>query len=105
MGMTVESVLASAESLWIEAARRDAVEYQAQAGSVIHEIAESVIPLYTVDLLKLAIDDIDLALREPDVDPAYDRSHSPVSIIAASLYCKIVRRLWTIYYSESVVGA
>ena len=102
--MTVESILDTAETLWIEAWRDGAVGSQSQAGYLIHEIAEAVIPIYTVDLLKLAINDIELAICERDIDPAYDNKYSPVSIIAANLYCKIVRSLWMTYYSESAVG-
>ena len=103
--MPVESILDTAETLWIEAGRSGSVGCQSQAGYLIHEIAEAVIPVYTVDLLKLAINDIELAISEPDVDPAYNDKYSPVSIIAANLYCKIVRSLWMIYYSESAIGA
>ena len=102
--MTVESILDAAEILWVEAGRNEAVGCQSRAGYLIHEIAEAVIPLHTVDLLRLAINGIELAISEPDVDPAYDDKYSPVSIIAANLYCKIVRWLWMIYYSESPIS-
>ena len=61
---------------------------------VIHEIADSSVPVYTADLMRLAAEDIDLAVSEPELGPAFDGSPTPVNIIAANVFEAIERALW-----------
>jgi hypothetical protein len=60
----------------------------------IHEIADSSVPVYTGDLLRLAAENIALATDEPEVGPAFDGSPMPVNIIAANVYEHLERALW-----------
>ena len=41
---------------------------------MIHEIADSSVPVYTSDLLALACADTSLATDEPELGPAFDGS-------------------------------
>ena len=61
----------------------------------IHEIADSSVPVYTSDILQLVADNIDLAVIEPDIEPAFDGSPTPVNIIAANVYEEITQELWS----------
>lgn len=63
-------------------------------GDVIHEIADSAVPVYTANLMQLAADDINLATAEPEIGPAFDGSPTPVNIIAANVYEAIEAALW-----------
>ena len=60
----------------------------------IHEIADSSVPVYTYDLLQLAANNLDLAVVEPEIGPAFDGSPTPVNIIAANIYEEITQELW-----------
>lgn len=53
---------------------------------VIHEIADSCVPVYTSQLLELANGDNCLATDEPEIGPAFDGTPTPVNIIAANVY-------------------
>ncbi len=57
---------------------------------MIHEWADSHVPVYTTDLMELAASDIALATDEPEVGPGFDGSPTPVNIIVANVY----ERLW-----------
>ena len=60
----------------------------------IMEIADSSVPIYTSDILQLAADNVSLAVAEPDIEPAFDGSPTPVNIIAANIYEEITQDLW-----------
>ena len=53
---------------------------------LVHEIADSSVPVYTYDLMQLAAANTNLAVDEPELGPAFDRSPTPVNIIAANVY-------------------
>ncbi len=61
---------------------------------VIHEIADSCVPVYTSQLLELANGDNCLATDEPELGPAFDGSPTPVNIIAANVYERLTAVLW-----------
>lgn len=61
---------------------------------VIHEIADSSVPVYTGELLELANDDNTLATDEPELGPAFDGTPTPVNIIAANVYERLTAALW-----------
>jgi hypothetical protein len=61
---------------------------------VIHEVADSNVPIYTSDLMLLAAEDIDLAVGEPECGPAFDGKPTPVNIIAANVYERIRAALY-----------
>ena len=52
----------------------------------LHEIADNAVPVYHADLLDIAANNNDVALREPELGPAYDGTPTPVNIIAANIY-------------------
>jgi len=52
----------------------------------IFEIADSSVPVYTHELMKLAAEDITLATAEPELGPAFDGSPTPVNIVAANVF-------------------
>ncbi|KKN72305.1 hypothetical protein LCGC14_0412560 [marine sediment metagenome] len=56
------------------------------ADDVVSEIADSSVPVYYSDLLKLASGCNDLATAEPECGPAFDGKPTPVNIIAANVY-------------------
>lgn len=60
----------------------------------IHETADSGVPVYHSDLLKLAAENHSLALDEPELGPAYDGKPTPINIIAANVYEAIEARMW-----------
>ena len=60
----------------------------------IFEVADSSVPIYTGDLMQLAADDINLAVNEPELGPAFDGSHTPVNIVAANVFEEIQNHLW-----------
>ena len=53
---------------------------------VLHEYADSAVPIYTADLMELAANNIDLATDEPECGPAFDGAPTPVNIVAANVY-------------------
>ena len=52
---------------------------------ILHETADSHIPVYTSDLLEVALDDLTLAAREPEI-LAFDGQATAVNAIAGNLY-------------------
>ena len=68
--------------------------YPDDPGDVINEIADSYVPVYNHDILRLAVDNINLALNEPELGPAFDGSPTPINIIAANIYEYIEQALY-----------
>jgi len=64
----------------------------------IHEIADTSVPVYTGDLLRLAAENLHLATDEPELGPAngsnFDGTNSPINIIAANIFEHIESALW-----------
>ena len=52
---------------------------------IFHEIADSNVPIYTYDILKLASDNLFLATSEPELGPAFDGEPTPVNIAISFL--------------------
>ncbi len=67
---------------------------------VIHEIADSSVPVYHADLLRVASENWELMTDEPEVGPAFDGSPTPINIIAANLYEHIRVALWGQWEAE-----
>lgn len=67
----------------------------------IFEIADSHVPVYNSDIIQCASDNINLALDEPELGPAFDGSPTPITIniIAANIFEHIEAELWE-YYNE-----
>lgn len=51
-----------------------------------HEVADSCVPVYDSEIMRLASENIDLATSEPELGPAFDGSLTPVNIVAANIY-------------------
>ena len=64
----------------------------------IFEIADTSVPVYTADLLRLAVDNLALATNDPVLGPAsgcnFDGTPSPVNIIAANVFEHLEAKLW-----------
>ena len=67
------------------------------ADDEIFEIADSSCPIMNYDILQCAVDDMDLALTEPEIGPAFDGSPTAINIIAANIFEKIRGELWEYY--------
>ena len=52
----------------------------------IGECADSTTPVMNYTLLRIAANDNEVALREPDIGPAFDGTPTPINIIAANIY-------------------
>ena len=64
----------------------------------IYEITDSACLLDNHTFLKLACDNMSLALNEPELGAAFDGSSTPINIIAANLYENISNELHQYYY-------
>ena len=76
----------------IEGAVESMSEYELNGddcGDIASEIADSHTPVYTRDLMMVAANDIDLAVTEPEIGPAFDGSNTPVNLVAANIYERI----------------
>lgn len=51
----------------------------------VFEVADSHVPVYTEDLLMLALDNLELAHEKPGLGPAYDGLATPHNLIAANV--------------------
>ena len=61
---------------------------------IIHEIADSNVPVYNHDILKMASEEYDLSLAEPELGPAFDGTPTPVNIIAANIFEALEAECW-----------
>jgi len=66
---------------------------------LVHEIADSLVPVYYSDLLEIAQRDIWLATTEPELGPAFDGEATPTNIIAANIYEYLSNEL-SVYLNE-----
>lgn len=82
----------------VKEAVREYFEYDpdAEPSDAAHEAADSWVPPYTHDLMQLAADNIDLAVTEPELGPAFDGSPTPVNIIAANIYERLLDAAWEV---------
>jgi len=96
---TLESIVAEAESTWWKAEAARGVTSQAQAGARIQDIADRYVPVYTVDLLKLAQRDVDLATTEPTLEGVLERRLMATALIARNVFDAVTDHLWKLYYA------
>ena len=68
----------------------------------IFEIADGATPVYTSDLMQLAADNINLAVDEPGLGPAFDGSPTPVNIVAANVFEHIEQALWEYWNNQNI---
>ena len=62
---------------------------------LLHEIADSYVPVYHSTLLDLAAKHNDLGTDIPEIGPAFDGSPTPTNIIAANVYEHLIMELHT----------
>ncbi len=60
---------------------------------VVHEIADGMVPVYTYDIMHCATTDNALATDVPELGPCFDGAPTPVNIIAANIYERILDAL------------
>jgi len=97
---TLESIVSEAESTWWKAEAARSVTSQAEAGARIQDIANRYVPVYTVDLLKLAQRDVDLATTEPTLEAVLQRRMTATGIIARNIFDAVTDHLWSLYYAR-----
>ncbi|MBT3941128.1 MAG: hypothetical protein HOC77_11165 [Chloroflexi bacterium] len=97
---TLESIVSAAESTWNRAEAVRGVTSKAQAGARIQEIADRYVPVYTVDLLKLAERDVDLATTEPTLEGVLQTRLTATALIARNVFEAVTDRLWSLYYAS-----
>ncbi len=96
---TLESILDAAESTWCKAEAARSVTSKVQAGARIQDIADRYVPVYTVDLLKLAQRDVDLATTEPTLEGVLQLRLTATALIARNVFDAVTDHLWKIYYA------
>ena len=60
-------------------------------------IADRYIPVYNVDLLKLAQRDVDLATAEPTLEGVLERRLTATALIARNVFDAVTDHLWKLY--------
>lgn len=53
---------------------------------VLHELADSAVPVYNKDLLEIAANHHSIATGTPELGPAFNGEPTPINIIAANIY-------------------
>ncbi|MDP6821903.1 MAG: hypothetical protein QF554_01235 [Dehalococcoidia bacterium] len=99
---TLEGIVSEAESIWRREGAARSVSSQAEAGARIQDIADRCVPLYTVDLLKLAQRDVDLATTEPTLEGVLQRRMTATGLIARNVFDAVTDHLWSLYYTRVV---
>lgn len=62
---------------------------QEHLSDLVHEITDNNIPIMNRELLELIQDDMELALVEPELGPAFDGRPTVINIVAANVYEKL----------------
>jgi hypothetical protein len=68
-----------------------------QPHDYIFELADGGVPVYNHDLLAWALEDMDFALSEPEIGPAFDGTPTPINIIAANIFEYLQGELWAYF--------
>lgn len=61
---------------------------------MIHELADSAVPVYNADILRITAEEPEIAHTAPDY-AAFDGTFTPVNVAAANIYEAIQAALWT----------
>ena len=62
--------------------------------NLVHEIADGCVPIYYVDIVECARNDINLATTVPELGPAFNNEATACNIIAANIYEELVSHLY-----------
>ncbi len=65
---------------------KELLEDTAYPEDVVVEMVDTWVPIYNSDLLNVAANDMDMAILEPELGPAFDGTPTPINIIAANIY-------------------
>ena len=98
--MTIDTLISAAVQLLVEQEATSPSSNKARFASRVSQISDATTPMYTVDLLRLAIDDTSLATTPPGLDSVFDDARTATAIIAANVECAISDALWEFYYNE-----
>jgi len=75
-------------------ARHDyALDASDDAHDIAHEIADGAVPVYYNRIAEVGASDLALILDEPEIGPAFDGSPTPVNIIAANIYERVLNHV------------
>ena len=58
------------------------------------DIVNEAVPLFSSDLIQLALENVELGTNEPELGPAFDGRPTPVNIIAANVYEHLETLAW-----------
>ena len=64
-----------------------------EAEDLVHQIADDSVPIYYVDIVECARNDINLATTVPELGPAFNNESTACNIIAANIYEELVSHL------------
>lgn len=78
----------------------DDIEDLGDINDDIHEVADSHVPIYTRDILEVALGNIELASYEPELGPAFSKEKSGSNMIAGAIYEHLTEVLFE--YSEEL---
>jgi hypothetical protein len=70
-----------------------------EPGECITAITDQAVPIYNSTLLRMAADNVFLALSTPEIGPAFDGEATPINIIAANVYEHIEQELWEVWHN------
>jgi hypothetical protein len=87
---TLRSLLHDAREEFLELLKDD----PPHPSDLVHEVADGAVPVYTVTLLELATENIELATDTPELGPAFGGEPTPVNIIAANVYEAVTAELY-----------
>lgn len=98
----------SGKTMWdLEASLMDEIREEAEAGGLLEEdypedrivdMVDEWVPIYTSELLEVAASDPELAVVEPELGPAFDGTPTPVNIIAANIYERLMGVGFSFWY-------
>jgi len=70
-----------------------------EPNDTIFELSDSGVPIYTGDIIQYALENLDFAVNEPELGPAFDGSPTPTNIIAANIFEYLEAELWD-YFND-----
>jgi len=65
---------------------------------MVHEIADSSVPVYTFELAQVAQSSLDVMLHENELPPAFDGSPTVTNLIATAIYELVQEELYEKLY-------
>jgi len=94
MRNTIDNLLQEVETEFLERLK----EYGEDPQDIIHEVADSSIPVYTRDILELCLSDMSLFTDQPELGPAYDGTPTPHNVVVDNIYERLSTHLSEVAY-------